>query len=64
MTNYETNDSELLENLEYIFTRYYMHSDMFSMFKSLATHWCFIRWEEFSTLLMTRSNLTPEFLTQ
>ena len=29
--------SELLENREEMILRYYMHSDMFSMFKSLTT---------------------------
>ena len=36
--------SELLEILKEMFPRYYMHSDMFIMFKSSATHWCVIQY--------------------
>ena len=36
--NYEAKASELLEKLEEMFTRQYMHSDTFSMFKSTAIH--------------------------
>ena len=35
--------SELLENVEEMFPRYYMHSDLFSMLKSSTTHQCVIR---------------------
>ena len=36
---YEAFTSELLENLEEIFLRYYMHSEMFGMFTSPTTHY-------------------------
>ena len=32
--------SELPENLEEMFPQYYMHSDMFSIFKFLTTQYC------------------------
>ena len=35
----EANASELLENHELIFPRYYMHSGMIGMFKSSTTLW-------------------------
>ena len=36
----EANASVLLENLEEMFPQYYMHRDVFSMFKYSTTHWC------------------------
>ena len=35
--NSEANDSELMENLEEMFARYHMHSDMVSMFKIILS---------------------------
>ena len=36
--NSETNTSELAENLEEIFPLYYMHNNVFGMFKSSTNH--------------------------
>ena len=38
MSNSEASASELLENIEEIFPRYYMESDILNRFKSSTTH--------------------------
>ena len=41
--------SELLENLEDMFSLYDMHGNMFCIFNSSTTHWCFICYEIVNT---------------
>ena len=44
-TNFEADASELIENLERLFYRYYMESYVISRVKFSITHWCVIRRE-------------------
>ena len=44
--NSEAFSSELQEYIEYIFSQYYMHSDIFSMFKYSTTQYCVTRREQ------------------
>ena len=49
-----------VQNLEEIFTRYYIHSDMFNMFKSSAIHLCVINRERFNMTL----NMSTDFFSR
>ena len=42
-SNSEASASELLENIEEMFHRYYLRCDVFSKFKFSTTHHCVIR---------------------